>query len=270
MIDPSPVRILVVDDEVDLLFTLEESLQRLGHQYKIVTAVHGRDALEKANGCQFDLLLTDLYMLDPNGIRLTELIRQIMPDIKVIWMTAYDHYADMAGRMHVDRYLVKPIDLKELRQIVRQVLGVNTNDASSPLPFSLSPRGLQQPIRVLVMEDDPELSRLFSKTLRMAGCKIDTALTVDEGRKLLVEQTFDILLVDVHMNGQNSLDLLNEIMPRLQQPSLQVVVVSGDPHYREVCTNMGIGFYLEKPVAIGTLVTLVKRLSDASRVSSSA
>ena len=48
----------------------------------------GAIPIEKANGGQFDLLLTDLYMLDPNGIRLTQLIRQIMPDIEVIWMTA--------------------------------------------------------------------------------------------------------------------------------------------------------------------------------------
>jgi two-component system response regulator AtoC len=117
-------RILVVDDEEHVLFTLLHTLARLGDEHEIVTSSSGQDALVQAAGGPFDLLLTDLRMPEVDGVALTEAIRVRQPSVIVIWMTAYGGPAVSAEaeRLGVYRCLDKPIEVSEIRRIVRQAL----------------------------------------------------------------------------------------------------------------------------------------------------
>jgi DNA-binding NtrC family response regulator len=117
-------RILVVDDEEHVLFTLRHILARLGEEHEIVTSCSGHDALEQAEDRSFDLVLTDLRMSEVDGVALTETIRIRQPGTVVIWMTAYGGPAlsAEAQRLGVYRCLDKPLEVCEIRRIVRQAL----------------------------------------------------------------------------------------------------------------------------------------------------
>ena len=70
-------RILVVDDEEQVVSVLRDSLRKLGQDYEIVTAQNGYDALEVVKKTSFDLVITDLKMPGMNGLELTEAIHTL-------------------------------------------------------------------------------------------------------------------------------------------------------------------------------------------------
>ena len=125
-------RILIVDDEENVLFTLRATLAKLDNGADIVTAPSGRQALEKVREMSFDLVLTDLKMPDMDGVAMTEAIRALHAGIVVIWMTAYGCCAVQAEaeRLGVYRCLDKPLEVTEIRRIVGKALEI-TDDSDS-------------------------------------------------------------------------------------------------------------------------------------------
>lgn len=117
-------RILIVDDEELVLLVLRDGLAALGDQYEIETAQSGLEALRKAKEAAFDLVITDLRMSDMGGVELTEAIRAWDPLAMVIWITAYDCHKVRAEaeRLAVYRCLDKPLEIPEIRAVVRQAL----------------------------------------------------------------------------------------------------------------------------------------------------
>jgi len=129
-------RILVIDDEVNVLFVMQDGLMRLGDGYEIVTAQHGRAALDKIRAMPFDLVITDLRMPGMDGVELTEAIKGLNPDTVVIWMTAYGCHEvrAAAARLMVYACLNKPVEVAEIRRIVREVLaGTKGQDLTTQL-----------------------------------------------------------------------------------------------------------------------------------------
>lgn len=119
-------RILLVDDEESVLFVLYNGLLRLddGYEVEIEEANNGREALDKVKGNHFDLIITDLRLPGIDGVELTEAVRGLDLDTVIIWITAYDcHKARRdAERLEVYRCLDKPLEIDEIREIVREAL----------------------------------------------------------------------------------------------------------------------------------------------------
>jgi two-component system phosphate regulon response regulator OmpR len=118
----------------------------------------------------------------------------------------------------------------------------------------------------MVMEDDAHLRNVFTRALQSAGYEVHQAAAVDEARALLSGFDFDVLICDIHVGKSRGTDLLREHGEMLLNSGGQIVMVSGYPRYRAVCEEMGADFFLEKPVSIKTLVTLMDRLTRAPRV----
>lgn len=128
-------RILVVEDEENLLQALLELLDILG--YRTVSASNGRDALKLAEGgAEFDLLLSDVVM--PGGIGGFELARQLRaarPDLKVVYMSGYTGFTEEEMGEHVAPLLAKPCPPEVLATTLRQVLdGTHPSPSFTELP----------------------------------------------------------------------------------------------------------------------------------------
>lgn len=115
-------RILVVDDEVNIRFFLEEMLSRDG--YQVVTAENGKAALRLCEQEEFDLALVDLSMPDMGGIELISALHQLCPDTITIVLTAYGSLetAVEAMRQGAHDYLAKPCKIKGIRDSVHHGL----------------------------------------------------------------------------------------------------------------------------------------------------
>lgn len=80
-----PARILIVDDEAAILFTMEAMLQRRGHS--VTAAASGEEALQLIAQSSFDLLLLDLKMPGMSGLDVAYRAREIQPEVSILFLT---------------------------------------------------------------------------------------------------------------------------------------------------------------------------------------
>jgi len=116
----SPLRILVVDDESEMLDAICESLAKLGHSTEGVTS--GVAALERLKAEPFDLVISDLRMPGMDGPELYEAARELAPRLshRFVFITGdsltdrVTRFLDRVGLPHVD----KPFDMETVRAVV--------------------------------------------------------------------------------------------------------------------------------------------------------
>jgi DNA-binding response OmpR family regulator len=108
-----PSKILVVDDEPDILELVQTRPEMAG--YETITAESGEEALKCFFTARPDLALLDLEMPGMDGFELCERIRQ-MSDVPIIFLTAYGSETHRVEGLHVgaDDYIVKPFSKNEL------------------------------------------------------------------------------------------------------------------------------------------------------------
>ena len=115
-------KILVVDDEHLIRWSLEQNLKKQG--YDVVTAGNGEDALRIAREEQPDLVLLDIQLPGISGIEVLEKLKELDEDILVIMVTAHGglDIAVNAMRLGAYDYVSKPFNLDELSIIIRKSL----------------------------------------------------------------------------------------------------------------------------------------------------
>lgn len=109
-------KVLVVDDEEDILYMLKYNLSREG--YKVKTATNGRKAVEIAEKFLPDLILLDIMMPNQDGVETCRQLREI-PDLNhtfIIFLTARsEEYSEVAAfDVGADDYITKPIKPRAL------------------------------------------------------------------------------------------------------------------------------------------------------------
>ena len=121
---PQRIRILVVDDDPDLLRLVQIRLSAAG--YSVSTAESGERALAQASVERPQLVVTDLRMGGMDGMALFETLRQSHPTIPVIILTAHGTIPDAVAAVQrgVFGYLTKPYDAKALLTEVERALAM--------------------------------------------------------------------------------------------------------------------------------------------------
>jgi len=116
-------RILVVDDEKEIRDFLLKTLTRL-KGYDVELAENGEEALKKIEKGNFDLVLTDLKMPDPDGLQLVTEIGKSKPEILTVLMTGHGTIdsALEAMKRGASDYLTKPLNLNEMMVRLEKVL----------------------------------------------------------------------------------------------------------------------------------------------------
>jgi len=111
-------KILVVDDEPDIVIVLSQFLSKEGFQ--VLTAHKGEQAIEKVKEFSVDLVLLDLAMPGMSGIETLKELKKIKPDINVIMITAYRDAEKVVETFRMGAYdcIFKPFDFKYLRKSI--------------------------------------------------------------------------------------------------------------------------------------------------------
>jgi two-component system response regulator PilR (NtrC family) len=117
-------KVLVVDDEPDLLELLELTLSRMGLDTTCAQSVG--EAIRLLDKDPFDLCLTDMRLPDGEGLRVVEHITQKALDVPVAVITAFGSAENAVAALKAGAfdYLAKPVALEQLRALVKQALKV--------------------------------------------------------------------------------------------------------------------------------------------------
>jgi DNA-binding NtrC family response regulator len=117
----SPCRILIVDDEMLIRWSMAETLAHAG--YEVIEAGSAKETLQRIDAEPApDVILLDYRLPDSNDLRLLETIRRVVPGSSVIMMTAYGsrEVMDAAAVLGAYRILTKPVELHELVPLVEE------------------------------------------------------------------------------------------------------------------------------------------------------
>jgi two-component system OmpR family response regulator len=120
--DGSPVRVLVVDDEPNLADLLTMALRYEG--WDIKTAHDGYTALRTAREFKPDAVVLDIMLPDLNGLDVMRRLRDDLPDVPVLFLTAKDAVEDRIAGLTAggDDYVTKPFSLEEVVARVRGLM----------------------------------------------------------------------------------------------------------------------------------------------------
>lgn len=118
-------KILVVDDEEDILFSIKTLVESMGHEAE--TAANGFEALKILGEKKFDLVLLDIFMPEMSGRELMEkiLADPVLKDQKIAFLTVV--YLSKSGKNILKKlrpveYFQKPIEIKDFKTRLNRIL----------------------------------------------------------------------------------------------------------------------------------------------------
>jgi DNA-binding NtrC family response regulator len=116
------IRVLIVDDEGELVFTLAERLGLRGFEAEGVTS--GEEALERIRATAFDAVVLDVKMPGMGGIEVVRQMKTLRPLMPVIMMTGHGcrETSEEGLQAGAYRYLMKPVQIDALVQIIREAV----------------------------------------------------------------------------------------------------------------------------------------------------
>lgn len=117
-------RILIVDDEENIRFTLRELFRREGQGHQIDEASNGEDAVAFVKKHRYDLVVLDLRMPRMDGMTALKIMRESQPDLIVVIITAHGTQKVALEAMQAGAYdyFTKPFDLTEVRIVFRRAI----------------------------------------------------------------------------------------------------------------------------------------------------
>ncbi|MCK9615286.1 MAG: response regulator [Candidatus Omnitrophica bacterium] len=122
-------KILIADDEKEISEMIGTSLRRSG--YEVFSALDGKTAIETAKCENPDVILLDLRFPKPglDGIEILTAIREFNKEVKVILTSGLGAEAkeiEQAQGLGISKFLPKPLDIAQLKETLREMVGNNT------------------------------------------------------------------------------------------------------------------------------------------------
>ncbi len=114
------MRIAVIDDERPARSELKHQLSELLPDALIDEGDSGAKALEMAGEADYDLFFLDIDLGDINGTVLVNALKNMCPDMKIVFVTAYSEYAVKAFELEVEDYILKPFDKKRMEKMLKK------------------------------------------------------------------------------------------------------------------------------------------------------
>ncbi len=179
--------IAVIDDEGESLAAISRALRRVG--YQVDSYEDSRQAMEQLERFKrFDLVITDLKMPRVTGMDLLRAVRSVNPEAGVLMVTGHGtvETAVEAMRLGADDYILKPLDLFELRDRVRQIL-----ESRAPGARGSDPAGRSHSVGATrILGDSPVMQDLLKQLATVAPTRSTVLLLGESGSgKDLVAQT---------------------------------------------------------------------------------
>jgi PAS domain S-box-containing protein len=244
--------ILLVEDQEEVRTLAAKVLTRYG--YRVLEGSDGEDALlqAKLHPEPIHLLLTDVVMPGMTGRELAERLKQLRPEIKVVYMSGYSgnaikHQGLLAPGVD---YIPKPFTALSLAGKVREVLARAGTCAT-----------------ILVVDDEPGIRQLFEQLLVGEGYEVLSATNGAEALQIVRERHLDLVITDLVMPESEGIETIRAI--RSEQPNLKVIATSGafEGQFLRAAGLLGARATLLKPIGRDQLLSTVRRILSITPLS---
>jgi PAS domain S-box-containing protein len=274
------LRVLVVDDNATNRLILEGWLQEWRTQ--AITVDDGLTALDAlwrgvARGEPYSLALLDARMPGTDGLALAGAIARSPPfaECRVVLLTSEDQPCDRARQreLGIAAIVMKPIQQEELLEAIYRALsrpqpGAGAGADSQIEPLQNAGRLAQRPVRVLVAEDNVFNQQVVQHLLQRRGHTVRVANDGHEALAALKQESFNLLLLDLHMPGLDGFRVIEAIRlgerdtgGHLPVIALTARAMKGE---RDRCLRAGMDDYLSKPIRAADLLQAIERVTAAT------
>jgi signal transduction histidine kinase/CheY-like chemotaxis protein len=202
-------RILVIDDDPDALYLLQENLDP--REFSLTGARDGWEGLRLAHEQQPQAILLDIIMPGVDGWQILHDLKEdpATMNIPVILWTIVDKKA-LGFRLGASAYLLKPLDAVAVRETLNRVIG----------------HDLRQQKRVLVVDDDPNIADMVRQVLPEVDFVVESALDGEAGLEAVEENQPDILLLDIVMPRLDGFGVIERLRLKPETRDLPIIVIS--------------------------------------------
>lgn len=203
-------KVMIVDDEAEMREGIVQKLdwETLGFEVEAV-AENGLEAIEKAESCEVDLLLTDIKMPFMDGLSMISEFRTLHPSAKVVILTGFDDadYARQAIKLGVTEYVLKPVNAGELWGVLARMRAQLDRENDEKRDIAM--------LRAQYERAKPAMRERFLSELlwrRMGAQEIENAVAVYE---LAIDSAPGKLLLvfDISLRGAREQALEGELVP---------------------------------------------------------
>jgi len=117
----------------------------------------------------------------------------------------------------------------------------------------------EEPYKILVVDDSPQIAKALSDLLSASGYVVRTAPSAERALQILGEAAFDLIITDLKMTGMTGIDLAKQVLQKT--PGLPVVILTGFGDMDSVvhALRLGVADYLKKPFSIDEVTSVVER-----------
>lgn len=171
--------ILLIDDDQMILMILKQNLTKVG--YRVITATSGEEGITLLATSQVDLVLTDYLMPGMSGIEVLGIIKQNQPLLPVIMLTAHGDVAltIKAIQLGAIDFIEKPINSKELIEVIKRSLEIGEQNISISQPFSRDTRKAIE--ENALIGKVPVMREIFKNIGRISLNRINILVTGETG-----------------------------------------------------------------------------------------
>ncbi len=134
MTDKQLARLLIVDDDSDIVQVLKLGLQK--NRFLVNAFTNPEEALQsfKSNAKSYCVVVSDMRMPELSGIQLAKKVKEINPDVKVVLMTGFEirdnEFSKVFPSTSVDGFVQKPVGIKELANKILSIIGESKRRAN--------------------------------------------------------------------------------------------------------------------------------------------
>ncbi len=236
-------RILIVDDDIGMTETLSDILSDM--DYNTDTVNEGYKAIDMIRKNSYDLVLLDIKMPVINGVETYKKIKDTIPSLKVIMMTAYsvEELVEEAINEGAFGIIYKPINIKNLLAIIEKLL---------------------KNIRILIVDDNSNFCEIFKDELEGMNYPTIVKYNGKQAMDYIKENSIDIIFIDVKMPGLNGLELYLAI--KKLKPNLDTIIITGYQNETTVLHQIKMAFKKDlyacfyKPIKFQEVLSTIKEI----------
>jgi DNA-binding NtrC family response regulator len=248
--------VLLADDDPEVRAVIAEYLE--SRDCRVRHAENGIDAMRELGKAPPDVLIIDLMMPRLGGLTALRLVAGSYPKTRLIVITGADDSTLFSAAVAAGAHdvLLKPIDLPRLAALV------HTAPSSSPSapapPPSLEREARPASGRLLIVDDDADLSAVVEEMLQASGYQTRSARSAAEAFWAIMQEMPDAILLDISMPGLSGLDIIPAL--RFASRDVKIIMVSGvsDMSLAKQALAYGAFDFVTKPIDFERLLKTLR------------
>jgi DNA-binding response OmpR family regulator len=255
-------KILIVDDDKDLLLGLDIRLKAAG--YNVITAVDAFSAISKAQRENPDLIILDIGLPGGDGFLVIERLKSLIPvaGIPIIILTARNPEINKERSLKAGAvaFLQKPADNDELLGTIQKILEESFEPVQKEKPPDIVKTETSGK-KILIVDDDKDLLLGLNIRLKAAGYNVILAADAPSAISKAIRENPDLIILDIGLPGGDGflvLERLNSPQINVNIPTI-ILTAKDATASKERALKAGAVAFLQKPADNDELLGAIRK-----------